>query len=125
MKTVLRIIIAGSRDFDDYDLLSLTLCDYIKGNTGKDITIISGAAKGADQLGEKYARDNNIPITRFPADWNKYGLGAGPIRNKAMAEYAAQEQGVLFAFWNNKSKGTKNMINFAKKYGLEVHIIRY
>lgn len=125
MKTVLRIIIAGSSDFDNYDLLSSTLQDYLKDITSNDITIISGTAKGADQLGKKYARDNDIPITRFPADWDKYGLGAGLIRNKAMAEYAAQEQGVLFAFWNGKSKGTKSMINFAKKYGLEVHIIRY
>lgn len=50
---------------------------------------------------------------------------AGYIRNKAMAEYAAQETGILFAFWDGQSKGTKHMIDLAYQYGLDVHVINY
>lgn len=124
MRDELRIIIAGGRDFSDYELVKSTLDKYLK-DIKDDVVIISGTARGADQLGERYARENNLMVKRFPADWDLYGKSAGPIRNKSMAEYAAQEQGVLFAFWNGKSKGTKSMINFAEKYGLDVHVVRY
>lgn len=120
----LRVIIAGSRDFNNYNLLNSTISNYLKENTN-NVEIISGTARGADQLGERFANEYGYQIKRFPANWNLYGKSAGPIRNKSMAEYAAQEQGVLFAFWNGKSKGTKSMINFAEKYGLDVHVVRY
>lgn len=123
MSNDLRIIVAGSRTFNDYDLLESTLSDYLKENN--NITIISGAAKGADQLGERFARKYRYNLKYFPAQWDMYGKSAGPIRNRKMAEYAAEERGVLFAFWDGKSRGTKSMIDLAKKYRLEVHVVRY
>lgn len=123
------IIVAGSRDFDDYNMLSSVLDEYLEtaGISAEKIKIISGRAKGADCLGERYAVERGIQIIGFPADWKKYGRAAGPVRNKQMAEFAASNgnKGVLFAFWNGISKGTKNMISLAEKYGLEVHIIRF
>lgn len=119
----LRIIVAGSRNFTDYPVVEKILMDYLKGNLW-DIEIVSGTAKGADLLGERFASTHGYPIARFPANWAHYGKSAGPIRNKEMAAYAAKEYGVLFAFWNGKSRGTKSMIELAKQYGLEVHIIR-
>jgi len=112
-----KTIIAGGRDFDDYEFLKKNIEEL-------DIEIneiVSGKAKGADTLGERYATEKEISIKGFPADWNKFGKGAGPIRNKQMAEYAD----VLIAFWDSKSKGTKSMINLAKKNDLEVHVIQY
>lgn len=123
MKNDLRIIVAGSRTFNDYDLLETALLDYLKENNN-DVTIISGAARGADQLGERFARQHGYNLKCFPAQWDTYGRSAGPIRNKEMAKYAAEECGVLFAFWDEKSRGTKSMIELAKKYGLEVHVVR-
>ena len=123
MSNDLRIIVAGSRTFNDYDLLESTLSDYLKENN--NVTIISGAAKGADQLGERFARKYRYNLKYFPAQWDMYGKSAGPIRNRKMAEYAAEERGVLFAFWDGKSRGTKSMIDLAKKSGLEVHVVRY
>ena len=130
MKTgEVRIIVAGGRDFDDYSLLHITLSNYIEENLRsvdrRKILFISGAAKGADQLGEMFADTNNFAVKRFPANWDKYQKAAGPIRNKQMAEYAAEETGVLFAFWDGKSRGIRNMINTAERYGLEVHVINY
>ena len=118
----IRIIVAGGRDFDDYDLLSSVLTDYI---ASKKVVIISGTARGADALGERFAADNGLEIRLFPADWNKYGKSAGIIRNCEMANYAGQDTGILFAFWDGKSRGTKHMITVAKKRGLEVHVVKY
>ena len=126
----LRVIIAGSREFDDFSMLMNKCTDILSSiaNTNNDINkvrIVSGTARGADQLGEQYARACKYEVIQFPADWNRYGKSAGYIRNKAMAEYAAQETGVLFAFWDGESKGTKHMIDLAYKYGLDVHVINY
>lgn len=119
----IRVIVAGGRDFTDYRLLCNTLNNLLSDKL-KQVTIISGTAKGADSLGERFAKFNNVKLKQFPADWS-IGKRAGYIRNEQMAKYAAQGKGVLIAFWDNKSKGTKNMINIAKNYGLEVHIINY
>ena len=117
-----RIIVAGGRDFDNYGLLSSVLTEYIG---SKEVVIISGTARGADRLGERFAADNGIEVRRFPANWNEYGKSAGIIRNCEMANYAGQATGVLFAFWDSESRGTKHMITIAKKRGLEVHVVEY
>ena len=109
----MKTIIAGSRNFNDYELLSLTCKDLLISE------IISGTAKGADKLGEKYAIKHNIPVKKFPANWDKYGKSAGYIRNEEMAKYGES----LIAFWDNKSKGTKHMIDLAKKYNLKIKIV--
>ena len=120
-----RIIVAGSRDFNDYLLLQTKLTDYLLPLTDGEIEIISGTARGADTLGEQYESAHNLKCVKFPATWADYGKRAGYIRNGEMAKYASEEHGVLFAFWDGKSSGTKHMINFAYKYGLEVHVIKY
>lgn len=119
-----RIIVAGTRNFQDYNLLKESLVSYI--NSDENIVIVSGCANGADTLGERFAKENNIHCVTFPALWNIYGKAAGYRRNTQMAMYAIHAaEGVLFAFWDGKSKGTEHMINIAKEYGLETHIINY
>lgn len=113
------IIIAGSRDFNDYDLLKSTL-DLYNFDPQKH-EIVSGCAQGADSLGEKYAKERGLQVKRFPADWQQHGKAAGPIRNEKMAQYAKG----LIAFWDGESRGTKNMIGLAEKYGLKVKIVIY
>ena len=120
-----RIIVAGGRDFNNYDLLSETLDAVLKRYTDSETIIVTGCCRGADALGEHYAKEHGIPVKRFPADWLQYGKAAGPIRNREMAEYASEGEGVLVAFWDGKSRGTKNMIDMAFKYGLDVHVIMW
>ena len=60
-------------------------------------------------------------MKRFPAEWDKYGRKAGPLRNEAMARYAD----ALLAYWNGESKGTKSMIELAKASGLKVGVYQY
>lgn len=128
----MRIIVAGSRNFKDYDLLFEKLSDYLTYMDDKDVVdnpsqvkFISGTARGADILGEQFAYNYGYDVIRFPAKWDELGKRAGYVRNAEMAKYAAEKYGVLFAFWDGKSKGTKNMIDIAKRYGLEVHVINY
>lgn len=120
-----RVIVAGTREFDNYLLLQMKLIDYLLAIPNEEIEIISGTARGADKLGEQYASDYNLKCIKFPADWDTYGKSAGYRRNAEMAKYASQEHGVLFAFWDGKSKGTKHMIDLAHKYNLETYVIKY
>jgi hypothetical protein len=121
-KPVFRLIIAGGRNFNDYPLLRDN-CNILlsqKMNT-HNVIIISGTCRGADLLGEQYARENNLPVYRFPANWKKYGKTAGYLRNRKMAEKAD----ALVAFWDGKSRGTANMITLARGRQLQIRIIRY
>ena len=125
----LRVIIAGSRDFSDYELLKKSTIEIIKKKTMlPDLTrIISGGARGADTLGERFANEMGLEISRFIPDWDGLGKRAGYVRNAEMAKFAAEDgnYGALIAFWDGKSRGTKHMINLANKYGLEVHVVNY
>ena len=116
---MIKVIIAGGRDFHDYSLLE-SMCDLAFKRYGQ-IEVVSGCAKGADELGERYANERGHLIKRFPADWDKYGKSAGYRRNNEMADYA----GALLAFWDGSSKGTQHMINLAKNKGLAVKVISY
>jgi ABC-type enterochelin transport system substrate-binding protein len=116
----MKLIIAGSRTFTDYKKLC-QICDNILQNQN-NIEIVSGAYyRGADKLGEMYAKERGYKITRFPADWKRFRRAAGPKRNQQMANYAD----ALIAFWDGKSKGTLNMIQLAKSSGLKVRICYY
>ena len=117
-----KVIIAGGRHFNDYELLK-EKCEYYLQNKLREskVVIISGHATGADDLGERYAQERGLYLDAHPADWDKNGRAAGPIRNKEMAEIAD----ALIAFWDGASRGTKNMIDTAKSKGLKVAIVRY
>ena len=120
-----RIIIAGSRQFNDYEKMLKTLDELGIHliNTIDPIEIISGHAPGADTLGERFAKAYDYPLKIFPAEWDKYGKAAGPIRNEQMAKYASEaDRGILIAFPIGESKGTRNMIKLAEQYGLETYI---
>jgi hypothetical protein len=124
---MVRIIVAGSREFNNYKMLNEVLSGYVSGIEKDDITIISGRATGADALGEKFAADHDIKCEMFPADWENNGQDAGFIRNTQMAEFAIKDgnTGVLFAFWDGKSNGTRDMITKSIERGMDVHIIVY
>lgn len=116
-----RVIVAGGRDFNDYELLESTLDELFCHLGDVDIQIVCGEARGADTLGKRYAQEHNIPVVSFPAQWDRYGKSAGYKRNVEMAGYA----NMLVAFWDGESKGTKHMIDTAKKFGLASYIVRY
>lgn len=115
-----RVIIAGSRDCPEHcDKLLGRISDILSNLTPENTEIVSGTARGADRLGENFAKINSYDLKLFPANWNSLGKKAGMIRNKQMAEYSSH----LIALWDGKSKGTAHMINLAKEEGLEIRII--
>lgn len=116
---LLKVIIAGGRDFNNYELLKQKADFLLQNQT--EVEIVSGKARGADLLGERYAKEKDYPINSHPANWDKFGKSAGYIRNKEMAEYAD----ALIAFWDGKSKGTKHMIDLAEKQGLKIKVVMY
>lgn len=113
---MLKVIVAGGRDFGDYGLLSRTL-DNLK----KPFEVVCGEAKGADSLGKRYAVEHGLTVHSFPADWGTHGKSAGYKRNEQMAEFAS----ACIAFWDGKSRGTKHMIDIATRKGLKLAVVRY
>lgn len=113
----MRVIIAGSRSVTSYELVARA----IKLSGFHISEVVSGCARGADQLGERWAERHHIPVKHFPADWARYGRPrAGHIRNEQMARYAE----ALVAVWDGESGGTKGMIAKAKRLGLRVFVLQ-
>ena len=110
----MKVIVAGSRDITDIGIVARAI-----GESGFKITeIVSGGARGVDYLGELLASMHGHQVKLFPADWDKHGKGAGPIRNRKMARYGD----CLVAVWDGSSSGTANMIQEMKKLGKPVHV---
>ena len=116
-----RVIIAGGRDFEDYAALECFADTVLRTKLNYDIEIVSGDAKGADTLGQKYAEKRGYRIKHFPANWNVFGKRAGMVRNEQMADYAD----ACIAFWDGASHGAKNMINLCKQKDIPIRISLY
>jgi hypothetical protein len=115
----MNLAIVGTRNFNNYDLLkSIILQNY---NLNDINYIVSGGARGADSLAEKFALDFGIETKIFLPDWDKYGKSAGYIRNCLIIENAD----IIVAFWDGQSKGTKHSIDLAAKGKKELKIVRY
>lgn len=112
-----RVIIAGSRSAVYSKELGDKVMYLLKDLT--DLEIVSGTARGADKIGEQIAKNNNIPVKRFPADWDKHGKSAGVLRNREMAQYGTH----LILIWDGVSKGSKSMLEEARKRGLHIRNI--
>lgn len=118
---MLRVIVAGTRTFNNYALLERKLDAIFLRFESEDVAIISGCCVGADALGERYAREYGLMLIQCPARWDTYGKRAGHVRNTLMADIATH----LVVFWDGKSAGTKMMIDIARAKGLPLRVIRY
>ena len=120
---MVKIIIAGSRSFNNYNYLYQRIKWVLQ--TEKiylhDVEVVCGMARGADKLGEEFAIDHFLQVKYFPADWDKYGKQAGYIRNKQMAEYCDY----CICFYDGLSKGTRMMINLAIQYNKPTYVFNY
>lgn len=118
----LRVIVAGGRDFIDRDYLYERLDHHFRKFSDNELEIVHGGAPdGADKFADDYAKECSLQYIVFEADWIRYGDSAGPRRNAEMAKYAH----ALIAFWDGKSRGTKSMINQAKKYSIPYTVYNY
>lgn len=110
----MRVIIAGSRNITDPQQVAHSVIM----SSFKITEVVSGCARGVDTLGEEFAATLNIPVKKFPADWNTWGKAAGFKRNQEMADYAD----ALIAIWDGESRGTMDMIEKAKEKGLKIFV---
>ena len=119
-KKKINIIVCGSRFYSDYN----KILDELKKYSSMDVTIIEGECSGADKLAAKAAKELKYTLQKFPAQWEKYGKAAGPIRNKKMID--AGHPNLILAFHPNidESRGTKNMIAQASACKIKVKIIK-
>lgn len=124
----MRILVCGGRDYTDRDFVFNTLyniCDEFNlwtpadeyGNTlPAPVTIIEGAARGADSIAGDWAVVNWTGLEEYPADWEKHGKKAGYLRNVEMLEKGKPDLVVSFP----GGEGTRMMIELAKEKGIEV-----
>lgn len=116
-----KVAIVGSRTFNDYDLAEKYIDKTCDDNAYLICKIISGGAKGADSIAEKYARKHNIETQIFKPDWDTYGKSAGFRRNKDIIENCD----ICIAFWDGVSKGTKHDIDLCKKMNKLIFICKF
>jgi hypothetical protein len=126
----MKLIIAGSRDITDYEVVREAIIESGFWRTYKrDIEVVCGMALswkwhedpligGVDRLGYRFAENNGLTIHEFPANWKKYGKKAGMMRNIEMGEFSDG----LLAVWDGQSTGTKQMIDWASDNGLEYYV---
>ena len=121
VRSVFRLVVAGSRSFGDYDRLAADLDRLLARRLPAVEIICGGCPSGADALAVRYARSRGLALRLFPADWAAYGRSAGPIRNRAMAMAGH----ALVAYWDGSSRGTASMIGAAQARGLRVVVRRF
>lgn len=117
-----KLIVAGSRGFSNYALLSRVLFAMADNEFADySLSIVSGMARGADALGHRFAKEHGVQVYKFPANWSGLGKRAGFIRNTQMGNFADG----LLAFWDGQSNGTKHMVDYMHQLKKPVHIINY
>jgi hypothetical protein len=114
-----KVIIAGSRNYNNFEELTNVMDKFLKDKV--EVEIIIGGSKGADTLGERYANMRDLPVRKFLPEWSKYGKAAGRRRNEVMG----LEADACVCFWDGGSAGTAHMIQVAKQNSIILHIVEY
>lgn len=119
----LRVLVCGSRDWEDFDAIMRVMV-FLQGAAGhgKEIVVIHGACRGADQLADRVAKYMGFETEPYPADWDAHGRAAGPIRNQQMLDDGQPDLVLAFHPDIKQSRGTKDMVNRARKAGIPVRI---
>lgn len=132
----MKIIVAGGREFDDQAYMVECLRSIYESKLDGTIPeLVCGMARGADLMAKGIFESEGLVVHKRPADWkdmskpcirkrNKHGeynALAGMKRNHAMGD----EADILIAFWDSKSTGTKDMIDYMTELGKPVYTFYY
>lgn len=104
----MRVAIVGSREYSDIN----AIVEYIN-SLPEDTIVVTGGARGVDQIAEAAARKRGLKVAIHLADWDTFGKAAGQIRNQKVVDDCDK----LVAFWDGTSPGTKGAISLASKAG--------
>lgn len=113
----MRVLVCGGRDFADDILLAEVLDDI--DSQRRITTVIEGEARGADTLAREWADRRRIRVERYPANWDRDGKAAGPIRNRLMLEKGRPDLVVAFP----GGRGTADMVEQSQRAGVRVHVV--
>ena len=114
-----RVIVTGSRHWSDEDPIADAL-RRLRGKHGDQLLVVHGDCRtGADRIARELCRALDIRQERHPADWDRHGRAAGPIRNRAMV---AQGADLVLAYVEGESRGTRGLIALAELAGIEVRV---
>ncbi len=113
-----RVLICGSRTYKNARAIAKAIAQLPTGTV-----VIHGGAAGADSLADLYARQNGLTPEPYPADWDKYGKGAGVVRNKQMLDEGQPTEVVAFVRDPSSSPGTANMVLQALARGVPVEVL--
>jgi len=111
----MKVLVCGGRDYNNTDRVFEVL-DELNSPENEFTCIISGGARGADRLGERYAKERGLSLRVFPARWDVHGRSAGMIRNKEMLDKGKPDLVVAFP----GGSGTANMVRIARSAGIKV-----
>jgi len=120
------LLIAGSRTFNNYEVLCKYADYFLQNQKGREIIIVSGGARGADALAEQYAKERGYTSVVMKADWDTFGKSAGYRRNEAMHQYLINysKRGCL-CFWDGQSKGTAHNFELVKEYNTSLRTVKF
>lgn len=114
-----RVVVSGCREYNNYVEAKTYIEECLNEFDIKEkIVFVVGGCKGADKLAEISAQENGIDIEIHPAQWEKFGRKAGPLRNKQMVE----KSDYVICFWDGNSRGTKSTINYARQHNKPLKI---
>ena len=116
-----QILICGSRHWSDREAIEKALQQALEYLPKEDLTIMHGWAKGADQIAEDLSNEYHIGIRGYPADWEKHGKAAGPLRNQEMID-AGPDVVLAFTYNLEEAKGTKDTVTRARKANIPVFV---
>lgn len=114
----MKVLVCGSRFYTDYS----RILQYVR--SLENAVIIAGGARGADTLGVRAAKACGFTFREYPANWEKYGKKAGPIRNQTMLDMESPDIVVAFHEDIGSSKGTKDMVTRARRSGVPVVVFK-
>ncbi len=111
----MKVLVCGSRDWDNASFIHDSLAQL-----PKDAEVIEGGARGADEMARQSATELGLDVVEYPANWERFGNSAGPLRNIKMLD--REQPDLVIAFQANNSKGTQHMIDQAKRRGIRVEL---
>ena len=114
----MKILVCGDRNWSDYEKIKHRLSLFLT----HEVTVIHGAARGADTLAGKAARELGFEVVVVPAQWKKWGRAAGPIRNREML---GMEPDLVLAFHNDldRSRGTRDCVLEAQRRKIAIEVL--